>query len=348
MNRNSIAAMIFASLFFCILAVLNHFTATDLQANQEVTINDFEKAKGIAPHIIIENVSENTPQSTVIQNNEAIVAAYKKFLLTPPSYLKNTDIRGGFYLNEQKDLIITPSIKKRFDYFFLMTNHIPLPDIIKIIQGHLYNELTEPALSTANDLLIDYVDYFKQYNALLESHSPKDNHNVYQLAEYISQLRTDILGEQVSEIFFEKSQALRNQSLNRLATENNLHQFSTTTELPEDLKINQQATLSYSRSKQTINKALKEGASNVELQVLRTQLYSAEAALRLQKLDTQRAQWNQHLVNYQSLNQQLIQTNMSPQQISLQLNATFSQNHGLTELQISQLAAQASMSSIKK
>lgn len=348
MNRNSIAAMIFASLFFCILAVLNHFTATNVQSNLKVTTNDIEINKVIASQSTVKNAVENTPQYRVLPSNEVAIAAYENFLLAPPRYLKGTDIRGGFYLNEQKELIITPSIKKRFDYFFLMTNHIPLPDIIKIIQGHLYNELTEPALSTANDLLIDYVDYFKQYNALLESHSPKDNHNVYQLAEHISQLRIDILGEQVSEIFFGKSQALQDQSLNRLATKNSYHQFSTTTDLPEELKINQQATLSYSRSKQTINKALNEGASDTELQALRTQLYGAEAAIRLKKLDTQRAQWSQHIVNFQALNEQLIQTRMSPQQISSQLNATFSQNYNLTELQISQLAAQASMSSIKK
>ena len=350
MNKKIFLTMIFTSLFFCMLAILNHLITTNLQANQEASITDIKKTefRTIASQTLIEKKFENTSHSTFILSNEVVIAAYENFLLAPPRYLKGTDIRGGFHLNEQKELIITPSIKKRFDYFFLMTNHIPLPDIINIIQGHLYNELTDPALSIANGLLIDYVNYFKQYNALLENHDPKDNHNVYGLAEQISQLRTDILGEQVSEIFFRKSKALQSQSLNRLAIENDLHQFSTTTNLPEELQINQQATLSYSRSKQTINNALMEGASQTELQTLRIHLYGAEAALRLSKLDTQRAQWNQHLASYLSLNKQLIQTSMSPQQISSQLKMTFSQEHGLTELQVSQLAAQASIASVKK
>ncbi len=224
-----------------------------------------------------------------------------------------------------------------------MTEHIPLADIINIIQGHLHSELTDPALTTATNLLTDYVNYFSQYNALLSKHSPKDNHNVYGLAEEISQLRIDILGGEISEIFFSQSQALQTQNLKRLATENNLHQFSPTSELPEALQKNQQATLSYALSKRTVEKALQEGANEEELKALRTQLYGVEAALRLQKLDAQRTHWGLHLSNYQVLNKILVQTGMSSQQITSQLQSTFSQDYGLTNIQINQLATQARM-----
>ena len=350
MNKKTFSSIAFASLFFGALAVLNYISTSDLDALQVVTESKNNRIKAITPPIISQATLETIYKTSAVSNQEVTIAAYNNFLSAPPRYLQGTDIRGEFHIDDQGNLIITASIKQRFEYFFLMTEHISLTDIINIIQGHLYSELTDPALTTAINLLTDYLDYFNQYNVLLSNQSPKDNHNVYELAEKISQLRIDTLGEEVNEIFFGQSQALQAQNLKRLAIENDVYQFSPSSDLPEKLQKNQQATLSYALSKQTIQKALQDGANEEELTALRTQLYGEEAALRLQELDIQRAQWNQHLSNYQALNTLLEQTGMNSQQILSQLQSTFSQDYGLTDMQINQLTAQArmAMASLKK
>jgi len=348
MNKTAFWAMCFAALFFCLLAGLNHVTSFNLQNNSELFEIKTNNIEADLSQIISENSSNQTLQPIAILENEMAKASYENFLLSPPRYLQGTDIRGHFYINEQGELIITPSIKQRFDYFFLMTEHIPLTEIINIIHGHLVSELSGPALITAKILLEDYVNYFKQYNELMNNHSPKDNSNAHELAQEIAQLRTDILGYEVSEIFFGKSQALQAQNLKRLAIKNQQHQYSSTLDLPENLQKSQQATLAYVLSKQTLEKAQKSGANAQELTLLRTELYGEEAALRLQELDKQREQWNQYLSNYQELNKLLLQTGITEQQISSLLNATFSQEYNLTKTQINLLAAQTRMANIKK
>ncbi|MEH6347145.1 MAG: lipase secretion chaperone [Bermanella sp.] len=346
MNKKTFLAMSFATLFFCGLAVFNHFTDSNLPGNQDQVkleaINQFAKPSPLYPP----NAFKEVLQPPAMSETEIAKAAYKKFLVSPPRYLQGTDLRGGFLLDGQGELIITASIKQRFDYFFLMTQHILLAEIINIIHGHLVNELTEPALTTAKSLLADYVNYFNNYNELMKSHSPKDNNNVYELAQEIAHLRIDILGEEVSEIFFGQSQVLQAHNLKRLAIKNQQHQYSSNLELPEKLQKSQQATLSYVTSKQSIKKSLEAGATEQELKSLRTELYGEEAALRLHELDKQREQWNQYLSNYQKLNKMLIQAGITQQQKTAQLNSTFKQEYNLTDTQINRLAAQALITSL--
>ncbi len=348
MNKTAFLAMSFAALFFCVLAGLNHFTSQDSQNNNvglkfKTTNNTAKTSQQTNPTPLKETLRPIDPSEHGMAK-----ASYEQFLSSPPMYLQGTDIRGHFYVDEEGELIITASIKQRFDYFFLMTEHIPLTDIINVIHGHLISELSGAALVTAKIVLEDYVNYFKQYNELMNNHVPKDNSNAYELAEEIAQLRIDILGYEVSEIFFKNSQALQAQNLKRLAIKNQQHQYSSPLDLPANLQKSQQATLGYVLSKQTLEKAQEAGANDQELNSLRTELYGEAAALRLQELDKQREQWSQYLSNYQELNKLLLQTGITEQQISSQLNATFAQEYNLTKTQINLLAAQTRMANIKK
>lgn len=344
MNKNIFAAIVFASILFSALAVLNHVTYSDLATNKNTASNSIDEIAASS----FKSAKKNNSQATADNNNlinQDVIKTYQEFLNSPPRYLQGTDIRGEFYMDNQGELIITIGIKQRFDYFFLMTEHIPLNDIINIIHGHLEVELTESAFVQAQALLADYVQYFQQYNALMKNHSPKDNHNAHELAEQITNLRTDILGADVSEIFFGQSQALQMQNLNRLANKNQQIQYASSVSLPQHLKKNQQATLSFAQSKKTMIKALKEGASEQEINTLRIQLFGEEAAMRLKKLDEKRAQWNTHLAHYQKLNNMLMQTGLSQQEIVSQLNQTFQEEFELNNTQIALLAAQTRMAS---
>ena len=348
MNKKTFLAMSFVTLFFCGLAVLNHFSASNLLSNQDLvkleTTYQFVKPLPLYP----QDAFKGALQPPAMSEDEIAKVSYEKFLASPPRYLQGTDIRGGFFLDEQGELIITNSIKQRFDYFFLMTQHIPLTEIINIIHGHLVNELTNPALSTAKVLLADYVNYFNNYNELMKNHNPKDNNNAYELAQEIANLRTDILGEQVSEIFFGQSQALQKQNLKRLAIKNQQHQYSSDLQLPENLQKSQQATLSYVTSKQSIKKSLEAGANEQELKLLRTKLYGEDAELRLHELDKQREKWNLYLSSYQKLNKMLRQAGITEQQKTSQLNNTFKQDYNLTDTQINRLATQARIARLSK
>lgn len=346
MKKSAFLAMTFACVFFSVLALLNYFSSAEIQTNQDLPNIENTSLNIMPSQSFNQPISKARIEQTLIESDDIAVIAYQNFIASPPRYLQGTEIRGAFYLDSQKELIITSSIKQRFDYFFLMTEHIPLEEIINIIHGHLQSELVNPALTQSKILLEKYVSYFKHYNNLMKNHAPKDNHNVYDLAEKVTDLRTHILGTEVADIFFGQAQALQAQNLNRIALESNDPNLISVSDLSEKLQKNQQATLSYTTSKEALITAREAGANEQELNTLRTQLYGEGAALRLKKLYAKRALWHKHLLNYQALNQQLKQTGLSNKQIYLQLKTTFSENHGLTDAQIKQLAAQAPIASI--
>jgi lipase chaperone LimK len=321
---------------------LKGFMATGFMVVGAIVIAQYSGVKIInplaSPDVVI---TQFNGEKTSLSVTEVVVKspqqAYAHFQKEPPTYLNGTDIRGAFHLDSQGKLIVSRSIKQRFDYFFLMTEDKTLTEILNVIAGHLQDELQEPALSSAQRILENYTEYFHQYNKLMTQQEGLSQNDVHWLSEQITQLRHQTLGQEISDIFFAKEDALRQQALNAIADHDGQSQLSKHHEIPAHITKNQEKTLSYITSKKILNKALNENKSPQQIQQLREELYGHDAAQRLKKLDEKRSQWQVYVQRYQQLKQQLTASGISNLDIKEQINESLKHEYQLTDLQIKRL-----------
>ena len=309
-----------------VTVIITHYSGAKIISSlvsQDTAVTQFDN--NIAP-LPVEKI-------TIIHPEEA----YTDFKNSPPTYLKGTDIRGGFHLDLNGRLIISRSIKQRFDYFFLMTDHKTLAEIIKIISGHLQAELKGPALESAQIILVNYTKYFHQYNDFMMQQEGLSQGDVHWVSEQITKIRQETLGQEVSDAFFSKEDILRQQSLNTLANHDAKPQLSKQVDIPDNIIVNQEKTLSYVASKKILLSALNDNKSPKEIQELRKNLYGYDAALRLQKLDEERNQWKIYVQRYQNLKQELIVSGISKLDINAQIKESLKNEYQLTNQQIKRL-----------
>ncbi len=294
--------------FLCVVLLLVYF---------KLASNHIVPSLQISPEAITDKTQfrktnkQNFKVASISQ--QRVQARFQDFQENIPSYLQGTDIRGELLVNAQGKLFITTQIKKRFDYFYLLAGDKSQAQINDIIKGHLFLTLQEPALQTALDLLARYTRYLNEYENLIEGLTPQDaNSDLMWLAEEISQLKAIHFGEEVASNFFGSEDVLRQESLrlialNKAQAHGQAHSQETSANgLPTEVAENREKTLSFYTAKQQIKDALDKGAQAEEITVLRTQLYGEEAAKRLQKVDSQRQQWQRIVAAYHQMKSELI------------------------------------------
>lgn len=74
---------------------------------------------------------------------------FQEFNTTPPKYLTDTELRGQLTTLADGSLLITDEIRKRFDYFYMMTGDRSQQEINAIIIDHIHQTLSDPALTQA-------------------------------------------------------------------------------------------------------------------------------------------------------------------------------------------------------
>ncbi len=279
--------------------------------------------------------------------SQSLLQNYQNYLKNIPAYLKGTDVRGVLLLDSRGELVISGEIKKRFDYFYLLTGDKTSAQINDLIKGNLYSTLADPALQTALDLLEKYFRYMTEYQVLIESLTPQDaQSDLLWLARDINDLKANIFGEEVAKQFFGNEEALMQESL-RLKALNKLSPQGQTyavehdgTGLPQNVIDNQQKTLSFYHAKQKMQQALDQGAKADDIALLRNELFGEEAVQRLEKMDVQRRQWRRTVVAYQQMKKELSRSGgLSPSDLHAALAENMRQSHGLTSVQLRRLAA---------
>ena len=221
---------------------------------------------------------------------------FQEFNTTPPKYLSDTELRGQLTTLADGSLLITDEIRKRFDYFYMMTGDRSQQEINAIIIDHIRQQLSPPAQGQALELLQQYTDYLNEYNTFSQGLDIQIMQDDPQwVASEISNMRNFHLGEETSEIFFGRQEILRS---NYLQQENS--------PLSAQILENQSKTLRLTRLQQQ-TKALK--ADNVDKELIhdmRVEMVGKDAANRLAQLDTDRQQWQEKQQAYKVLKAQWI------------------------------------------
>jgi lipase chaperone LimK len=226
--------------------------------------------------------------------------------------LRGTEVDGAFQVDEAGNLVITPDIRRIFDYFLSTIGEESLEQSLARLRAYIDAQLPEPARSQAHTLFNQYLQY-KQELIALEIDLPQsaDLSALTQREAAVKALRERIFTAEAVEAFFGTEQRYNDFTLQRLAV---LHDQSLSEEektarvqqlrdaLPEDLQ-EQAVTRLQAELRQQTQALQANGGSAADIRRLRQQTVGVEATERLEQLDGKRAQWQQRLSSFQTQRQ---------------------------------------------
>ncbi len=235
-------------------------------------------------------------------------------------------------VDENGHLRISSDIKQAFDYFLTAMGQESLEVILARIHEYLDFTLSEPALSEAKTILINYINLktelyeFEQaqqvaMNTLMSSNGSQKQLQFFALIEdqfsKQGQLRLQHLSAQVYEAFYQDEEhydqyvlaRLKVQSDSQLSIEEKQLQLDQIDQLaPSDLVESRQKNRKVEDLSARTQELAEQGASEEEIQQLRTELVGHDAAQRLVTLDNERNQWNLRVGQYLQQRKQILAT----------------------------------------
>lgn len=228
-----------------------------------------------------------------------------------PNSLKLTQVDGQLEVDDEGNLIISAQVKNLFDYFLMTLGEENLDEILNRINAHLVNELEEPALSQAQNILAQYLDYKNNMVTLNQSYNDQagllggEFEMLQRQLDMQARLRRESMEPEIVEAFFSFDETYDQWSLERLKIgadeslsfdekKERLSQMEK--DLPEEMRVLQEGQFQPQEFRQ-LQKA--QAFSNEEEKYsFYQQQYGDDAAQRLQLLDSKRQQWQVRLDNY--------------------------------------------------
>lgn len=261
---------------------------------------------------------------------------------TLPEHLKNSSLKGtqidGFYrVDENGNLLMSGSIKHRFEYFLSTMGEFNLEDVQKMVIEDIELNLSEPARSQAIALFDDYIGYKYALAQLEQSLSAPQGYELQDLNRMRMQLqelrdkRREYFDQETVSAFFGFDEMyddfmlsrLEIQSNNQLSSEEKQAQIlSLEDSLPENVRSMRNETQKISRVFHLTQDMKDSGASEEEIFQLNEQEFGQAAAIRLQKVQQERAKWEAKVDNFIK-DKANIESNdgLSPNQKTQRINA---------------------------
>lgn len=250
--------------------------------------------------------------------HEELKARYEHFMANRPPYLDNIDLPGRYSVDEDGNLIIDMGAKEMLDFFLQTIGDLPFDDIHNLIAGSMIAELQEPALSQALALLDDYFTYLDAYDNWQNSFDKdymmaNDPVGMRDRMQQLSDMRRDLLGEEVHETFFGELEQVNSAYLDAQIAMNqpNLTEGEKAAirqqlkeSLPPQVREAQEASMALVTLTETTRSLKSQGATDAEIYQARVEMVGEEAAKRLAQVDEEKRIWAQKRDQYTSLIQQ--------------------------------------------
>lgn len=246
--------------------------------------------------------------------------------------LSGTVVNDQLQISADGNLVISKPVIDLFDYFLIATGEVVDDEVMQGIRSYLFGRLKEPALSTALEILDNYMAYiealeleFDQASTASDSYGENydrtynpANPNPQLLVmlqtnlDYISDMRTSFMGDGVAEALWGEDELYDRYTLSRLemsinaeydSQERLLAIKSLEMQLPEHLRGERHLPFSHL---EIIADPNEHSAYQQN-----SQRYGEEAAIRLQQLQRQRQQFQSQYERYDEQRQQIIQSAMS-------------------------------------
>lgn len=237
-----------------------------------------------------------------------------------PATLQGT--RHGIVLQTDANgqLRLQPQLLELFDFYFSAIDEEPVAQILLRIHHDLTQQLQEPALSQARDLLKRYLDYRLAMADLPAGSAAPTAEAFAQHLDALTRLRNEYFSDEETQAFFSSDLSQDQFMLAQLRlSERGLNPEQQRRELAlleaslpaEQRAVRQQ--VSRDGELYAATEAMRAaGASDEAIYQLRASTLDPQAASALQQLDEQRRQWQARLQAYASERNNLRQSGLSP------------------------------------
>ncbi|MFT5594440.1 MAG: lipase chaperone LimK [Oceanicoccus sp.] len=279
----------------------------------EVTLSQAETS--VNPEYVSSSVDLNNHESIAHTDN-----TLPEFL--SDSSLKGTSIDGLYPVDENGNLLLSGSIKHRFEYFLSTMGEFSLEQVQQMIRDDIESNLQEPARSQALQLFEDYVGYKYALADLEQSlQAPQDYeiNDIERMRLQLQQLRDkrrEYFSQEAVDAFFGFDELYDDFMLNRLEiqassqlspAEKAAQIQSLEQNLPEQVRSMRDETQRISQVFEITQDMRDEGASEDDIFERNSQEFGQEAAERLRVLDSKRQAFQQKVDRYMTQQKSIVE-----------------------------------------
>lgn len=222
----------------------------------------------------------------------------------PPRSLRNTAVDGALAVDADGRLLVTPDLRRFFEYFFIASGEEAVEQTRARIEAAIVARLDGEPAQQARALLARYLDYRERGRELAAA---ADGDDLEARFAELQRLRRETLGAEDAAALFADEDALLAAALEsrRIAADASLTDAQRQAALAAvDERLPASARAAHAASTLALRLGRDEaallaaGGSPEEIQALREQTVGAAAAARLAELDQRRAAWNQRVDAY--------------------------------------------------
>lgn len=235
-----------------------------------------------------------------------------------PASLRGTKVDGQLQASAGGELVVTPDLRRVFDYFLSAQGEESLEDCQARLADYLQASLPAQAAGEA-------WQFFQQYMALGEAMAALPAHDgspasIRTAVKQRHDLQIAYLGPQAAEAFYgmdiaydrymaDRQDILDDPSLSDIQRQQQLSGL--TQSLPAAMQSMLEETRGPAQLAARTQTLREQGASEAKIRRLREQQFGADGAARLEALDQQRAQWEARYQGYREQRQAIIDSGLS-------------------------------------
>ena len=237
-----------------------------------------------------------------------------------PGSLTGTRVDGQLRATAQGELLITPDLRRVFDYFLSAQGEESLADCQARLARYLHETLPPQAASSAWHL-------FQQYLALGEAMMALPPHDgspagIREAVRQRNAMQQAYLGPEAAEAFYGLDMAYDRYMADRQAILNDTSLDETDRQqrllalqqsLPNAMQSMVQETRAPVLLAERTETLREQGASEAEIRAMREQQFGAAAADRMEALDEARAQWDARYAEYLTERQSILDSGLAEQ-----------------------------------
>ena len=275
-------------------------------------------SSGLPSHQILTNTSPITANTAPLPISLAT---------SLPKSLQGTQVDGEIIIDGNKQLVVTAGLRRLFDYFLSAQGEEPLSQIEQRVIAYIREHTPEPAASQAVQIFQNYLTYLTAVSQL-DKPKAQPNPNVSALdlsairnqLRAVQQLQARYFDAKTREAFFGDEQALNDYNMTVVEANQNAQlsndqrqaiiDKAQTAYIASVKDPNLQTKLTQQRN---IDKLLaqtqqmqQQGATQSQINAMRSQYVSPEAVKRLEQLDQSEAQFAQRVATYQTQSNQIL------------------------------------------
>ena len=244
-----------------------------------------------------------------------------------PKSLQGTQVDGEIIIDENKQLVVTAGLRRLFDYFLSAQGEEPLSQIEQRVIAYIREHTPEPAASQAVNIFQNYLTYLTAVSQL-DKPKVQQNPNVSALdlsainnqLRAVQQLQARYFDTKTREAFFGDEQALNDYNMTVVEANQNAQLSNDQRQAIIDkaqtayiASVNDPNLQTKLTQQRNIDKLLaqtqqmqQQGATQSQINALRSQYVSPEAVKRLEQLDQSEAAFAQRVATYQTQSNQIL------------------------------------------